>query len=226
MVNNPTSLLDRLRAHWPTKLWLGVVLTGVFCVGYFAIEYYPLRPPQRLPLTLIDRAVPFAPQWVWVYQSIYLLFPAGWLCETLAQLRRYALGWAIMMVVGFTCFLLWPVAGPRPPALSPEFLSNPMYSLLVQYDTTLNSFPSLHLALATYSACVAVAISSGAVRRCFIILLPLWVMLIGYATLATKQHYWIDLPPGIALGWLAHYLAGWRGVTGRFKQPMQRKNMI
>jgi len=221
MSSSNVQLIRRLRVHWPTKLWLGSVLTIVFCTGYFVIEYHPLRLPMRLGLTMIDRSVPFSPGWVWVYQSIYVLLPAAWLCETAGQLRRYSIGFAILMVAGFTCFLLWPVAGPRPP----EMPSDPMYGLLVRYDTTLNSFPSLHLALAAYSACVAVAVTSGSLRRWLIILLPPWVALIGYATLATKQHYWVDLPPGIVLGWLAQYLA-WRrsapSVTTRSEALVDR----
>lgn len=201
-------LLRRLPVHWPAKLLLGAGLTIVFCAGYFAIQYYPLRPPVRLSLTRVDQAIPFSPRWVWAYQSIYLLLPVAWLCETVDQLRRYAIGFAILMLVGFTCFLFWPVAGPRPQAI----LTDPLYRTLVRYDRPLNSFPSLHMALAAYSACVAVAITSGALRRWLMILLPLWVALIGYSTLATKQHYWVDLPPGIALGWLAQYFAWRRGA--------------
>lgn len=205
MLSATAQLTRRLCAHWPTKLWLGAALTLVFCAGYFEIQSHPLRLPVQLELTFIDRAVPFSPRWVWVYQSIYLLLLTAWLCATKEQLRRYAIGFACLMLVGFGCFLLWPVAGPRPA----ELPADPLYRVLVRYDTTLNSFPSLHLALATYSACVAVAVTSGSSRRWLMMLLPLWVALIGYATLATKQHYWVDLPPGIALGWLAHYFA-WR----------------
>jgi len=201
-------LLRRLLVQWPVKLLLGAALTVVFCAGYFGIQYHPLRPPTRLTLTFIDQAIPFSPRWVWVYQSIYLLLPAAWLCETTDQLRRYAIGFTVLTLVGFTCFLLWPVAGPRPQAL----LTDPMYRVLVRYDMTLNSFPSLHMGLAAYSAGVAVTVTSGALRRRLMILLPLWVALIGYSTLATKQHYWVDLPPGIALGWLAQYFAWRRGA--------------
>jgi membrane-associated phospholipid phosphatase len=205
MSSSNAHLIDRLRVHWWTKLWLGSLLTIVFCAGYFLIGYHPVRSPVRLALTTIDRSVPFSPGWVWVYQSIYLLLLAAWLSETADELRRYAIGFAILMLAGFSCFLLWPVAGPRPEEMS----NDPMYRVLVRYDTTLNSFPSLHMALATYSASTAVAVTSASLRRLLAVLLPVWVAIIGYATLATKQHYWVDLPPGILLGLLAQYLA-WR----------------
>jgi len=202
-------LARRLRALRPQKLALGVLLTVIFCAGYFAIEYHPLRPSVRLRPTLIDQAVPFLPRWVLVYQSLYVLLAAGWLAETGDQLRRYTTGFFILMAVGFTCFLLWPVAGPRPQEI---ITADPLYRLVVRYDTPLNSFPSLHMALATYSACVAVAVTPAR-RRLLTILLAAWVALIGYATLATKQHYAVDLPPGILLGWLAQKIA-WRGDGG------------
>ena len=214
MSSSKVYLIDRLRVHWRTKLWLAGLLTVIFCAGYFGIEYHPLRSPLSLPLTTIDRWVPFSPKWVWVYQSIYLLLPAAWLCGTADQLRRYAIGFALLMLAGFTCFLLWPIAGPRPEDMS----NDSMYRLLVRYDTTLNSFPSLHMALATYSACIAVAVTSGSLRRLLAALLPVWVALIGYATLATKQHYWVDLPPGILLGWLAQLLA-WRHLRLKTRSP-------
>jgi membrane-associated phospholipid phosphatase len=207
-------LLSRLRSLWAPKLCLGAALTVVFCTGYFVIQYYPLRLPIRFGLTIIDRSVPFSPKWVWVYQSVYLLLLAAWLCETTDQLKRYFIGFTFLTVIGFICFLLWPVAGPRPQ----ESSGDPMYNALVRYDTTLNSFPSLHMALAAYSACVAVAVTTGSLRRWLIIFLPLWVTLIGYSTLATKQHYWVDLPPGIALGCLAQYFA-WRHSASRLTTP-------
>jgi hypothetical protein len=218
--NSLIHLVRRLCVHWAAKLSLGAILTLVFCAGYFGIQYYPLRPPRHFSLSGIDQAIPFSPDWVWVYQSIYLLLPAAWLCETADQLRRYTLGFILIMTAGFICFLCWPVSGPRPESIPAEFLSHPMYGMLVRYDTTLNSFPSLHLALATYSARVATAVTLGSLRRWLIICLPLWVALIGYSALATKQHYWIDLPPGIILGFVAQYLAWGRSIRARQASPL------
>ncbi|HEU4390032.1 MAG TPA: phosphatase PAP2 family protein, partial [Blastocatellia bacterium] len=134
--------------------------------------------------------------------------------ETTDQLRRYAIGFVLLMSVGFACFLLLPVAGPR----TQEVPNDAMYRLLVRYDSPLNSLPSLHIALATYSACVALAITPVALRRVLIVTLPAWVAVIGYATLATRQHYWVDLPPGIILGSLAQFIA-WRHSAPAVEKP-------
>ena len=117
MLNPERSVANRLRVHWPAKLALGILLALFFCACYFAIGHNPIRLPARLQLTALDRWVAFSPGWVWAYQSLYLLLPVAWLCETTDQLRRYAIGFLILSSIGFLCFLLWPVAGPRPPEI-------------------------------------------------------------------------------------------------------------
>jgi hypothetical protein len=108
------SVASQVFRHWPMKLWLGSALTAVFCVGYFTIERYPSRPPTHLPLSSVDRWVGFSPGWAVVYQSLYLLTPLGWLARTREELWRYAAGFLFVTLVGFACFVAWPVAGPRP----------------------------------------------------------------------------------------------------------------
>jgi membrane-associated phospholipid phosphatase len=198
-------LLNRMRAHWGTKLWLGILLSLVCCTGYFGLQHYPLRPAIRFSQTFIDQSIPFQPGWVWVYESLYLILPVAWVVETPDQMRRYCLGCAGIIFCGFLFFAVWPVEGPRPA----QPCDNAMYRLMVQVDGPTNSFPSLHMALATYTAFVTVAVTSGWLRRVLLVIMPVWVALIGYSTMATKQHYWVDVMAGVALGWAAYFLA-WR----------------
>ena len=194
---------DRLRAHWRMKLWLGALLGTFFCAGYFTLQRVTIRPPRTFELTAIDRWAGFSPAWVWVYQSWYLLLPLAWFAETREQLQRYTLGFVITSVIAFAFFLFWPVAGPRPTDVRPDG----MYGLLVSYDTPLNTFPSLHVALSTYSVFFFAAVTGRAAPP-WVILLAAWVVLVCYSTLATKQHYFVDVPAGIALGWFGHAVAG------------------
>ena len=88
-----------------------------------------------------------------------------------------------------------------------------MFGLLTRVDTPLNTFPSMHMAVATYSACVAVHLAQGRCKSVLVIAMPIWVLLIAYSALATKQHYAVDLAPGVLLGWLSQRLA-WRTDKG------------
>jgi membrane-associated phospholipid phosphatase len=118
-------------------------------------------------------------------------------------------------LIGFGCFIVWPVRGPRP-SFAPG--SWGMYGLLTRVDTPLNTFPSMHMAIATYCACVAIELSHGRWRRILAVALPIWVLLIAYSALATKQHYAVDLPLGMLLGLAAERLA-WRKAIGRTTRP-------
>ncbi len=215
-----SALAARLRAHPGTKLavWLGLAV-GI-CVPYFGIQTLAWLPAHELPATPIDRLVPFDPAWVWLYASLALLVPlAPLLAETRDQLRRYAIGLAWLCVPCFLVFLLVPVAGPRPD-IHP---STGLYAWMVSVDRPSNSLPSLHAGLTAYSMLYidqvlgrrltprgrAVACGLGGV----------WGGLILYSTLATRQHWLLDLTPGLLIAWAAHRLA-WRRPGG--EAPLSR----
>jgi len=196
-------ILARLRAHAMLKLGLTAGLVVAFFVPYFALQHFPLRPPRTLPTASLDELVPFQPAWVVVYQSLYVLMPAvAWLADSADTLRRYARGFVALSAAGFVVFLAFPVMGPRPKVVSAEGL----YGMLVHYDTPLNTFPSLHVALAVYSLLFAQHLLAGAGRSApgLILAGAAWTAAIAYSTLATKQHYAIDLPAGMLLALLAH----------------------
>jgi membrane-associated phospholipid phosphatase len=194
-----------LRAEWRLKLTLSAALTLFFCLPYFTIQRVPLMPILALPGSAIDRAVPFVPGWVWLYQSVYLLLSiVPWLAVSADDLRRYARGFILQSSIGFAFFLLLPIEAPRPVELPQEG----MYAWLVSYDRPLNSFPSLHVGLAVYTALFGAAASrarlGGRIRALCLMSLAIWVCGIAVATLFTKQHYAVDLPAGALLGWLCH----------------------
>jgi hypothetical protein len=90
MTNQPPSLRARLIALWPLKFF---GLTGgmtAFFYAYFWLLQHPARPPQVMPLTFVDRWVPFTPAALPLYLSLWVyvsLAPA--LAVKPAQLRSY-----------------------------------------------------------------------------------------------------------------------------------------
>jgi len=202
----------RLAAEGRLKAALGAGLTAFFCGPYFALQHVALVEPRRLSLSGLDRAIGFAPGWVWGYQSVYLLIVlVPWLATRRDDLRRYARGFVLLAAAGFVCFLLYPVDGPRPP----DVPRTGMWALLLAYDAPRNAMPSLHVGLAAYTVLFGartLAAEAGArARTAWIAVGVLWLAVIAYATLATKQHYAVDLPPGLAGAWLAHAWV-WRGA--------------
>ena len=190
-------------AEWRTKAVWSVLLTLFFCVPYFALQRAIVMPVHTFPLSWVDEAVTFDPRWASVYQSGYLLLSVvPWLLDRPEDLSRYVRGFVRISLVGFAFFVLLPVAGPRPadaPAAG-------MYGWLVSYDRPTNAFPSLHMAFLGFTVLVAARVSRHRVpasrRRWLLASAAAWTVAVAYATLATKQHYAIDLPAGLLLAWL------------------------
>lgn len=203
-----TSIVLRVRAQLGLKLWLTLLLWLAFCVPYFTVQR--LRPlvPTAVPLTGIDHWIAFNPNWVFAYQSIYLLLPLlPWLCTRRNQLRSYALGFACTIIPAFACFVFLPTIGPRPAEPS----GHAAYAMMISYDGPGNAWPSLHIGLALYTFLFGWRLLptelSRRSRAGYVFVATLWTGLIGYSTLATKQHGFVDLPPGLLLACLGDVIA-------------------
>lgn len=202
----------RLTACWREKIavWLGLAV-GI-CVPYFGLQRVEAFPPWRVPETGLDRAIAFEPDWIWVYVSIALLVPlAPALAREAGALQRYAVGLALLCLPCFVLFWLAPVVGPRP-EIAPD---HALYGWIVSVDRSTNSLPSLHAGLAVYSLLFIGRVLQDELPRgpwiAWSLMGWIWGAAILYATLATKQHWLVDLPAGMALAWGAHWLA-WRGA--------------
>lgn len=183
------------------KSILTIALLGYFCVFYFTLQRVVFFVPHQFESSRIDLAIPFDARWTIVYQSLYLILPLPWLASSSEQLRRYARGFFLVTLISFAFFFFFPVEGPRPDVMT----SDPMYRLLIAYDRNLNAFPSLHAALAVYTFLFALRILRARVAA----LGAVWIALVLYATMATKQHYAIDVVAGVVVAIAADFLA-WR----------------
>lgn len=201
----------RLEAHWRLKLLLTVTLNLSFWAIYSLLGRYAVFPVRVPPQTWFDRAIPFQPEpWVWIYLSQFLFVsPLPWLLDSREGLRRYVRGLGFMCGVSFILFLVFPVASPRPP----DSATNASMQWLLSYDGTFNAFPSLHAAFLIYLAALGWRIFGRDLSRMAIATAVLWAGLILYATIATRQHYAIDLLAGGIVGYLADWFA-WRTSSG------------
>jgi len=209
------SLGARLRAHLAVKVavWLGLAV-GI-CVPYFGLQHVDGPPPHALPSTFLDQAVPFSAGWIYAYVSLGLLVPLGPLvASTRADLARYAVGLALLCIPCFLIFFLFPILGPRPQVDA----TSSLYAAIVLLDRPTNSMPSLHAGLTAYSLLfidrvLGRSLDTGA-RRALFAIGTIWGAVILYSTLATKQHWLLDLPAGVAIAGLAHWIV-WRGEPAR-----------
>ena len=212
----PTRELIRLFCRlWWLKASGTTVFVWAFFIGYFFLLRYPHAQVITMPLTWLDTAIPMQ-WWAWTpYLSlwIYTGFPPA-LTPGLRPLVYYGLTVVPVCGLGLLCFYLWPTAIPyfeRPPGTE--------LALLEGVDTPGNACPSLHVAIAVYSALWLQAQLRGVdAGRGWHGANWAWCLLIVYSTLATKQHVLIDVLGGALLGAVGAglALAGYRRFFGGF----------
>lgn len=171
----------------------------VFFLGYFEVLRHPVHPVTIMPLTALDRLIPFQPLTLVAYLSLWLYIGvAPGLLLTLRELIVYALWIAALCLTGLACFYTWPTAVP---ALALDVSGYPGFAMLQGVDSSGNACPSLHVATAMFTAIwvdwLLRQLRMPVVLR---VLNGGWFTAIAYSTLATKQHVVLDALAGALLG--------------------------
>jgi membrane-associated phospholipid phosphatase len=191
-------IANRLKSEWVLKILLLILLNLGVYGPYLLLQHHNCFPTITMPLTSLDRFIPFWPQTVWCYLSIYLLMPIGpFLMNERQQILRYAAGIMLIGLVADAVFIFWPTSCPRPNAAG----ANAVYETLITIDNSLHAFPSLHAAFAIYSAMCGIRVvrevcDTGLLKG----VLWVWAILILLSTLTTKQHVIADIVAGGLLG--------------------------
>ncbi len=201
----------RFVALWRLKLGVTAVVSVLFWSFYLFLSRHPLFPVHMLPLSWLDIWAGYRPNpWGWIYESIFLLTGISpWLIISREQLRRYIVGFALLSTASFVVFALFPVASPRP---KDSQLSTFLIFITQVDGPTDTAFPSLHAGCLVYALALIRHLFGPRLNPIVAILLLVWAGLILFGTLATKQHYAVDLLAGGLLGWAADWVA-WRRST-------------
>jgi len=190
---------------WPgSKIALMLGLTLGICGPYFLLQRVELFPRWQVPVLAIDRAIPFLPGWTPVYLSVCALVPLSILAaRRRADLVAFGQALAGLCAVHYVGFLLLPSVGPRPHLDEVAALSR-SYAWLVSVDGARNAFPSLHAALTVFCMGFALRVAGTGAGIGLRTAGFAWGGAILFATLATRQHYFLDILAGALLGGIAH----------------------
>lgn len=215
--------LARLQAEWRLKLALTAMLNLVFWWGYELLGRHAFFAPCTVPMTWLDRNIPFHPQpWGWVYLSQFSFTGiVPWLLATRDGIRRYVVGFLIMMGISFAIYLFLPTIAPWPVDVGPTIS---MY-IITTFSGPMNAMPSLHAAFLIYMGALAWRMFGRITPRWCIAIAIGWGGAILYSTIATRQHYALDLAAGVVLGWLADAVA-WRGASAAATMPVRIGNEV
>ena len=99
-------------------------------------------------------------------------------------------------------------------------------AVILGYDGTWNAFPSLHAGFLVYMARLAWRLFGGAAPGTVGLVTAAWGAAILYATIATRQHYAVDLAAGAAIGAAADWLAWSSEGRRRAATTMERSRGV
>ncbi|HTQ35916.1 MAG TPA: phosphatase PAP2 family protein [Steroidobacteraceae bacterium] len=193
---------------------VAAVATVLVCAAmYFIPQHWRLALPVELPLTAVDRTVPFWPATGLIYFGAFVFLVATFLAlPGRGQATRFLYASLLAQAVGMACFLLWPTQYPRhlyPLPASTGALGAALVHYVRATDAPVNCLPSLHVSTVTLCA-----LALRGTRWSGIALVA--ALVFAASTLTFKQHYFVDVLAGAALGYLAWWICFvWRGFTLR-----------
>lgn len=208
---------------WPAKtagLTLGMSL---FFIAYFAVLRHPLFPVAIMPVTALDRLIPFRPAALPLYFSLWFyvsLVPAFMIDRR--ELVSYTLAAVGISGVGLGIFLLWPTTVDWTDA---DWSRHPTFAFLQSVDASGNACPSLHVAFAVFTAlCLGRLLPQMGAGRGLAVVNWLWCLGILYSTIAIRRHVALDVFAGMALGGLAAAIhLRWLARDGRQRTPEESR---
>ncbi len=193
------ALLTRARRFFVLKAVGITACTWLFFVGYFHVLRHPAYPVTVVPTTTLDHLIPYLPQALVPYVSLWVYVGiAPGLQLGFVELLVYALWACGLCGCGLALFYLWPT---RVPAAAVDAAGFPGLDLLRGVDAAGNACPSMHVAIAIFTAIwvefLLRKIGAPAWTR---FVNAAWFAAIVYSTLALKQHVVVDVVAGALLG--------------------------
>jgi membrane-associated phospholipid phosphatase len=173
--------------------------TWLFFIGYFHLLRHPAYPSMVMHLTALDRLIPFQPVALYAYLSLWLYVGiAPGLQATFLELIVYGLWIGALCLTGLALFYFWPTEVPR---VTLEVGDFPGFALLKGVDAAGNACPSMHVAVAVFSAIWLESVLREIGAPTYVRAINgLWFAAIAFSTVAIKQHVVLDAIAGLLLG--------------------------
>ena len=189
----------RVKRHLLLKLAGTTIVTWAFFVGYFELLRHPVHPVTMVPLTPLDGWVPFLPHAIVPYLSLWFYVGiAPGLQRTFPQLLVYGTWAALLCLTGLAIFYRWPTAIPPLTFGTTGYFG---FDLMQGIDARGNACPSMHVAIAFFSAIwIDVQLREARAPMSLRAVNWLWFAAITVSTLAVRQHVVIDVVAGALLG--------------------------
>ncbi len=188
------------------KLAFVAVVAAINSSVYWWLNHH-LRAPMELPLTPLDRAIPFLPWTMWPYLALFLsdvILPLS--LRDRRVFREVVMAYAIAIVANVVIWNLVPTTYPRPTPPSGDSITDAAFRIMVSMDTPNVCFPSGHITIPAVG-CWGFAREHPRLR------VAIWVVfgVLSLTVLTTKQHYAVDILGGLGTALLGIAVVGRRG---------------
>lgn len=185
---------QRLRTYLKWAAWVSVAFFAV----YPAMNWITSMRPGPLHLYLASElAIPFVPQLIWAYLSMYVLFLLPPLCIPAACMPALGKQLIIGTAASGIVFLLLPAELGFARTVPEGTQYAGLYAGIFSVDRPYNLVPSLHV---VFSAAIAMACADFA-RPGVRALLFAWLGIIAVSTVLVHQHHLIDVAAAFLLVW-------------------------
>lgn len=211
-----------LSTHQYLKSIGTMLFIGLFFGAYFYVLKNPAYPVTVMPVTVVDRLIPFQPLAFYVYITlwVYVSLPPALLASR-RELYGYGAAMAATCLAGLGIFYFWPTAAPVPDV---DWTRYPGMEFLKNMDAAGNACPSLHVATAIFSGIwLHHLLRRFGASPSILIVNWVWCAGIVYSTVAVRQHVAVDVFAGLALGVFAAWLSlrhhAQAALTGKVQLP-------
>jgi membrane-associated phospholipid phosphatase len=202
---NETMTRILLKEEYDTKTIWKTYGYWAFWVGIAFFSVYPFcnwLSAQRANVYHLylntELSIPFVPDFIWPYMSLYLLFilPPFFLGVSQLELlgKRIILG----TLISGGIFLLFPsqLGFER---VIPNGFYGEIFTNIFSLDLPHNMAPSLHV---VYSAFILLAVLESSSKKSVRMIMLLWLLLIMISTLLVHQHHILDIVSAMVIMFL------------------------
>ena len=175
-------------------------------VVYFLIQRHVTQNDYDL-MTQIDHAIPFMPQYIWLYHSIVPVIGASMILMVKSKRIFFTTLWSFILatVVLNFFYLYFPSFYPRG-EFEPTTISEVVVEITRKIDGANNTFPSGHVCFAWLMYWGVYFSEAARNLRGLRSLFCLWAIGISMSTLVLKQHYIVDVASGFALATISFFM--------------------
>lgn len=193
---------DSFKAIWKTYIRWGFFISLAFFPTYPVCNWITTQRSHTLGLySNAELNIPFIPEFIWVYFSMYILFLAPPLFLNVAQLESLGKKLLLGTLLSSLAFLIIPSHLGFSRVIPADRFYQSIFSGLFVVDQPHNMVPSLHI---VFSALILLAFANATDKVSRKITWLSWLLLIMVSTLLVHQHHLIDILTGLLMALALH----------------------